>query len=352
MSLLDKILSKAINNKFLTDEEIAFLLDLNIDEQRKELFKAARKMREKYFKNKIFLYGFVYFSTYCRNKCNFCYYRKENNNSIRYRKSLDEILAIADALKKSGVHLLDLTMGEDPYFLSRGREGYNELIEIVKAVKEKTKLPLMISPGIVPKDVLNDLSKVGANWYACYQETHSIDLYKKMRVEQSYEERWNIKVFAKKIGMLVEEGLLTGIGDTTGDILLSLKKMNDLKADQVRVMTFVPQKGTPLEHKIVQSNIREINLIAVMRLLFPNKLIPASLDVEGINGLKERLNAGANVVTSIIPPKNGLAGVSQSTLDISEGYRTVSGVVPILNECGLEKASLNEYRNWIGEKLI
>lgn len=49
-----------------------------------------------------------------------------------------------------------------------------------------------------------------------------------------------------------------------------------------------------------------------MRLLFPDKLIPASLDVDGISGLELRLMAGANVVTSIIPPNEGLAGVAQS----------------------------------------
>jgi len=88
-----------------------------------------------------------------------------------------------------------------------------------------------------------------------------------------------------------------------------------------------------------------------MRLVFPDKLIPASLDVEGIQGLKERLDAGANVVTSIIPPEAGLAGVSQSTLDICEGYRTVPGVTPVLEECGLTPATLAEYRDWLANKL-
>lgn len=345
---LDEILDKAIlQSDGISDAEIAYLLDLKDEASREKMFEAARLVRERSFEDKIFLYGFVYFSTYCRNQCTFCYYRCANDDSPRYRKSMDEILEIAEALTDSGVHLLDLTMGEDPYYVSCGKEGYNRLVEIVKKVKEKSGLPLMISPGVVPEQVLARLKTAGAEWYACYQETHTRALYDSMRLNQPYEDRWNKKIYAKHHGMLVEEGLLIGIGDQTQDVVHSLRQMKVLQADQVRTMTFVPQKGTPLSEVTALNNCREVNLIAVMRLLFPNKLIPASLDVEGIHGLKARLNAGANVVTSIIPPQSGLAGVSQSTLDISEGYRTVTGVTPILTECGLRPATKAEYAAWV-----
>ena len=78
----------------------------------------------------------------------------------------------------------------------------------------------------------------------------------------------------------------------------------------------------------------ELLTIAAMRLAMPDRLIPASLDVDGIRGLERRLEAGANVVTSIVPPTVGLAGVSQAELDIDEGYRTVAGVLPHLDAAG------------------
>ena len=40
---------------------------------RQELFAAAREVRERNFGTKIFTYGFVYFSTHCKNNCSFCY---------------------------------------------------------------------------------------------------------------------------------------------------------------------------------------------------------------------------------------------------------------------------------------
>ena len=38
-------------------------------------------------------------------------------------------------------------------------------------------LPVMVSPGVVPHEVLAGLRARGADWYALYQETHSRELY-------------------------------------------------------------------------------------------------------------------------------------------------------------------------------
>ena len=64
-----------------------WILGLSEPNQVQEVFKAARKLREKYFGNRVFLYGFLYFSTYCGNSCEFCLYRKNNSAAVRYRKS-------------------------------------------------------------------------------------------------------------------------------------------------------------------------------------------------------------------------------------------------------------------------
>lgn len=342
---LDQILNKAIVNEPLGKEEILYLLNLKTEDDTEKLFSAAREMRGRYFGNDIFLYGFIYFSTYCRNDCAFCFYRRSNKVSPRYRKTKAEIIDTAGQLTESGVHLLDLTMGEDPHYFTDG--NFDELLEITSAVKEKTGMPLMISPGVVPRDILARFSEIGVDWYACYQETHNRQLYAGMRLHQSFDERYNLKKYAHELGMLSEEGLLVGIGETAEDLYCSFCAMKDLAADQIRVMSFVPQEGTPLAAVEVMPRLREMLVIAIMRLLFPDRLIPASLDVDGIMGLKKRLNAGANVITSIIPPKGGLLGVSQSTLDIEEGGRTVVGTEPILEECGLRIAPSQAYRQWV-----
>jgi len=343
---LDQILTKACRQEKFSPGEIGYLLERQESSELDLLFSAARHLRRQHFQNKVFLYGFLYFSTWCRNDCTFCYYRRSNDVSKRYRKSEEEILEAALELTKSGVHLLDLTLGEDPVFFHR-ENGFGYLAELIKKVKVATNLPIMISPGVVPENVLKLLSEAGADWYACYQETHNEELFRRLRTNQSYEARLASKKHGQMAGLLVEEGIMVGIGETTADIAHSLENMENIKAHQVRVMSFVPQPGTPLENALTPPRTRELAVIAVLRLLFPDRLIPASLDVDGVEGLQARINAGANVITSLIPPELGLAGVAQNSKDIKEGHRTVFGVLPLLEEMGMQAATVTEYKNWL-----
>ena len=343
---LISILDKAEKGGRLTKEEIAFILELRQKDQIDALFNMACALRHKYFGNKILLYGFLYISTYCRNNCNFCYYRASNRESRRYRKEEAEIIKTAVELARSGVNLIDLTMGEDPGFFNDREQSFEPLIRLVKEVKTATHLPIMVSPGVVPEQVLEKLAKAGADWYACYQETHNRELFKKLRPGQDYDTRFNTKKLARKYGLSIEEGILVGVGETPGDIADTIEVMRTLEADQVRAMNFVPQKNTPMSNYPLPDPMKELLIIALMRLVFPGKFIPATLDVEGLAGLKRRLEAGANVVTSIVPPQQGLAGVAQSFLDIDNAHRTTRSVLPILESCGLKRVSGGQWAKW------
>ncbi|MCK4764614.1 MAG: methylornithine synthase PylB [Candidatus Aminicenantes bacterium] len=353
MQKIEKILNKTLRLEKLTKAELASLLEIREKKQVAALFKTARKLRTKFFRDKIYIYGFLYISTYCRNNCRFCFYRSENKDSLRYRKNESEIIDSALRLTESGVHLIDLTMGEDPEFFdyrdkNRGVSGtgFANLLRLVESVKKASGLPLMVSPGVVEEQVLEELAGAGADWYACYQETHNLSLFKELRPGQNYEKRLQTKLLAHKYGLLTEEGVLAGVGETAADMVDSIAVMESLKTDQVRAMNFVPRKGTPMENFRVDDPLREMIYTAVMRLVFPDRSIPATLDVEGLSGLKKRLNAGANVVTSIVPPERGLAGVAQSCLDIDDNRRSISGVLAVAAECGLRAASLNDYLDW------
>jgi methylornithine synthase len=306
------------------------------------VFAAARELRARHSGDAVFLYGFVYFSTYCRNECAFCYYRADNELSPRYRKTTEEVVEICRDLAGSGVVLLDLTMGEDPVI--HDEPGNAALVGLVAAVADGAGLPVMISPGVLPEAALGELREAGADWYALYQETHTRELYDRLRIGQPFEARAAARAAARRAGLMVEDGLLTGIGDSAAERARSIAAMRTAGWEQVRVMTFVPQTGTPLEGASPVGDADELLTIAAMRLAMPDRFIPASLDVDGIAGLERRLEAGANVVTSIVPPTVGLAGVSQAELDIDEGYRTVHGVLPHLARLGLRPAGVEEYR--------
>jgi len=345
-SSLDKILTKAEEETPLTNSELLTLLSLQSPSELNRLFSTARNLRQRYFGEKVFLYGFIYFSTYCRNNCIFCASRASNQTAKRYRKTEDEVIDAALRLAESGVHLMDLTMGEDPFYC-RSDDRYKALLELTVRVKSETGLPVMISPGVVPHSLLTAFAREGIEWYACYQETHNRELFADLRPGQDYDSRLSTKYFAHETGLLIEEGILTGVGESLADIVNSIRAMQTMNVDQARIMRFIPQAGTPMEFQPVSPKTSEMKTIAVFRLVFPDRLIPASLDIDGLENLAARLQAGANVITSLIPPFMDLSGVSQSSLGIEEGIRSVTSVLPVLEELHLHSGTPSDYIGWI-----
>lgn len=340
------ILEKACREEELNTRDVVRLLSIHDERELQALHDAAGWVRRRHFGNEIYLYGFLYLSTFCRNGCAFCYFRADNTQCNRYRKSTEEIVQAARRLEQSGVHLLDLTMGEDPFF-HRQPEGFASLLDMVRTVRSATSLPLMLSPGVLPYGVLQKMKQAGVSWYACYQETYSRKLFTALRRGQSFDRRMEAKRNAQRLGLLTEEGILCGVGERHSDLAQSLLTMSGLGFDQLRAMTFVPQAGTPMESHRSEDPDMELKIIAILRLLNPAQLIPASLDVGGLRGLRQRLRAGANVVTSIVPPGCGLSGVANHALDIENFNRTVERIGSEIESLGLEKGSLNGYRNWI-----
>ncbi len=343
---LGRILDRILNGGRPGTMECHQILRIEDPKLQEQVFETARKVRQCHFGHNVFLYGFLYFSTFCRNACRFCNYRSSNDQSPRHRKSPDEIIAAAKHFS-SQVHLIDLTMGEDPAFFDASGDGFADLIDLVREVKLVSKLPIMVSPGVVPRHVLEKLAAAGADWFACYQETHNPSLFSRLRTGQHYDARWQSKSAAQRAGLLVEEGILCGVGESNEDVLTSLDAMWRLGADQVRVMQFVPQPGTPMADTPVHGHQRELQIVALLRLLFPDRLIPASLDVEGLSGLESRLMAGANVITSLVPPGAGFTGVSQCDLDIDTAKRAPAAIVPVLQRCNLKTATQQAYQQWV-----
>jgi methylornithine synthase len=317
------------------------LLDLRPGRELEQLFATARSIRERYWGNAIFLYGFVYFSTHCRNQCAFCGYHG-SSKVPRYRLGEAEILDISSRLEQDGVHLVDLTMGEDPYYMKDGR-----LASLVRSVRKETALPIMVSPGVLGRKELQDIQRAGADWYACYQETHNPELFSRLRPGQDFHTRMRSKAVAKKEGMLVEEGVMLGVGESALDLCNSMAIMREMGAAQVRAMSFVPQPGSPMANVQPGPSRRESIMIALLRIMFPNIMIPASLDVEGLDGLRARLDAGANLVTSIIPSDCGLGGVANPTLDVGNGHRSATAVRRMLGDMDLRPGTVGEYSRYV-----
>jgi methylornithine synthase len=340
---LDRLGEKVIEGFQLSDDILRTLLSLESEEELEKLYHAARTVRDHHFGNRVFLNCFIYFSTHCKNQCSFCYYNCKNEIR-RYRLTKEEIKETCRSLKGAGFHMIDLTMGEDPYYY----EDPDRFVELVQIVKEELEIPIMISPGVLDNLTLLKAREKGADFFALYQETYDTELYQKLRIGQPFDGRVSARSFAKEKGYCIEDGILTGVGNDIESTILSLKGMKTNDPDMVRVMTFLPQEGTPLSDFKDKSIISELKIISILRLMFPECLIPASLDLEGIDGMVPRLNAGANIVTSILPSDSRLEGVANYDREFEERDRDIKSVIKRLESMGMTPAQQVEFESVLG----
>jgi methylornithine synthase len=345
-----QLIEEAINGAFartpLDPDVMATILSLPPTETKlaEIVFEAARELRHVFFGEVVFLYGFVYLSTHCRNDCSFCNYRASNGALKRYRKEPSEIVDAALELAESGVNLIDLTLGEDSFYLSG--KGYESLLRVIEKVSKNQTMPVMLSPGVLDDTRLAEAKSAGATWYALYQETHNRTLFRRLRPGQDFMERLEAKNRALEAGLLIEDGILIGVGASPLDLVYSIQSMVLNKASQLRAMAYTPVPGGLSPEPGVDRGWQELLAIACMRLAKPEALIPASLDVDGLAGLEPRLMAGANVVTSIVPPFKGLRGVASMDLDIDNSNRRPEKVMERLDKLDLRAGNVEYYYNF------
>jgi len=110
-------------------------------------------------------------------------------------------------------------MGESEYMHQHNVEYVQKLCDIISDIKIQTGLPVMISPGVVHGWALKQIADTGADWYACYQETHNQELFSQLRPGQDYQKRLSVKQTASELNMLIEEGILCGVGETFDDLI-------------------------------------------------------------------------------------------------------------------------------------
>ncbi|HPU67949.1 MAG TPA: [FeFe] hydrogenase H-cluster radical SAM maturase HydE, partial [Clostridiales bacterium] len=76
--MLKLLIDKLEKENRLTKEEFAILIDNATEEVRQYLFSKARKIKERYFGNKIYIRGLIEFTNYCKNDCYYCGIRRSN----------------------------------------------------------------------------------------------------------------------------------------------------------------------------------------------------------------------------------------------------------------------------------
>ena len=297
---VENIVNKLYHTKTASNAELKLLIDTD---ENSHLFKKAMERRVEYYKKDVYIRGLIEFTNYCKNNCYYCGIRCGNKNVNRYRLSEDEILDCAKKGYKLGFRTFVLQGGEDPYFTD------DKICSIVSSLRNKyPDCAITLSIGEKSYDSYKAYFEAGANRYLLRHETANEEHYSKLHPQDmSFKNRIDCIKSLKQIGYQAGSGFMVGSPyQVLDNLVLDLRFLEQIQPDMIGIGPFLPHIDTPFGKYEKGSFKRCLNLIAILRLMFPYALIPSTTALSTIHpkGRQMGLMAGANVVMPNLSPKN------------------------------------------------
>ncbi len=290
---------KLYNEHTLPDDE--FLVLLGTDMYDKDLFAYADSVRKEVYGDRVYVRGLIEFSNYCRNNCYYCGIRAGNSQAVRYRLSKEEILTCCREGYELGMRTFVLQSGEDPYYTD------DMICDLVSSIrKQHPDCAVTLSIGEKSRESYQQYYDAGARRYLLRHEAACDSLYRKLHPEcMSAEHRKQCLFDLKAIGYQVGAGFMVGAPyQTPGDILCDLRFLQTLDPDMIGIGPYLTHNRTPFHTFENGSLTLTLRLLAVLRLMFPHALLPATTALATIapDGREKGLKAGANVVMPNLSP--------------------------------------------------
>ena len=329
------LLIEKLNNTHSLNKDEALQLIKQGAQHKNLLFALAQQTAQKSFGRQIFVRGLIEFTNYCKNDCYYCGIRRSNKNAARYRLTQEEILECCHAGYGLGFRTFILQGGED-YFYSD-----DDIAAIVRAIKaQHPDCAVTLSIGERSRKTYALWKKAGADRYLLRHETANCAHYAKLHpAELSAKNRQNCLYTLKELGYQAGAGFMVGspyqTAENLADDLIFLQK---LRPQMIGIGPFIPHHDTPFKDEPAGSVELTLVMLAVLRLLFPHVLLPATtaLGTLAPGGRLLGIKAGANVIMPNLSPQN----VRGKYLLYDNKLHTGAEAAEALNELQREVASI------------
>ena len=292
-----------------------------------ELTDRARAVCDEVYGRRVFLRGLIEISNHCKNNCLYCGIRREARCQ-RYRLSEEQILDCCRTGHALGFRTFVLQGGEDGWFTDE------VLCHIIASIKcEFPDSAVTLSLGERGRESFRRLREAGADRYLLRHETADRDHYAYLHPsDMSFDHRMQCLRDLKELGFQVGCGFMVGSpGQTLESIKKDLQFLVDFQPDMVGIGPFIPAAGTPFEQERAGSVELTIRLLAIIRLLLPKVLLPATtaLGTLSSQGRERAIEAGANVVMPNLSPSDTRALYAIYNNKLSTGSEAAETVADI-----------------------
>jgi 2-iminoacetate synthase len=319
------ILEKAACAEGISLNESAALLNITDPEILDQLFRTAKKVKEKIYGNRLVLFAPMYLTNSCVNNCLYCAFRRDNREIKRKTLTLDEIETEAEFLIKQGQKRLLLVAGEHPK--SAALNFIGDAIERIYSININGNniRRLNINTAPLSLDNFKILKNFGIGTYQCFQETYHYETYMKMHpIGPKRDYAWRLYAMDRALQAGIDDvgiGALFGLTPYKFETLALLSHAFDLDTKfgigphTISIPRLEPALNAPaaLNPPFAVDDLSFKKLIAVIRLAVPYTGIILSTREKAetrrdlFNVGVSQISAGSRTSPGSYKPANGSA---------------------------------------------
>ena len=264
-------------------------------EEQERLFSLARARRGQFFPdNAAEVRSVVELSNVCTQQCEYCGMGRPG--SPKYLISRQEFVERAGVLCAAGRRVLLLQAGEN-----RSPAFVEHVCACLREVRRRSpELQFIVCIGNLHPEQYRQLRQAGADRYILKFETSNPQLYARVKPRDTLAERLACLEDLLALGFKVGSGNIVGLpGQSLDDLVADLLFAGRYPLAMVSCSVFIPGEGSRLRDQRPGRADWALNTIALMRIMYPNRLIPTTSPLERVtkDGQFLGLMAGANTVT-------------------------------------------------------
>ncbi len=278
-SRVREIIAKGLDKQPLDVAETAALLQTNDPELIEEMFEAARTLKKTVYGNRIVLFAPLYIGNHCVNDCEYCAFKRTNEDAVRRTLTQPEVAQQVVALEDQGHKRLILVFGEhvkyDPQFMAdtvrtvyATTSGHGEIRRV-----NINAAPLNVDGYKIMKDA-------GIGTYQVFQETYHHETYARVHPAgtRKADYMWRLDSLHRAMEAGCDDvgvGVLFGLYDWRFETLglvshaLDLQRRYGVGPHTISFPRLQPANNVDIDQYSLVNDDDFKRLIAVLRLAVP-----------------------------------------------------------------------------------
>ncbi len=268
-NILDIALEKGLSGAGLSPDEARVFIS-SAAASLYEMLSVTERVRQRHKGIEINLCSIVNAkSGLCKEDCSFC------SQSVNYSTGVEEypmqgaeeIVRAADEAKSAGAREFSIVTSGTGI---NKEADISTLEQALISMKSGVNVERCASLGIMKRETLGRLKHAGLESFHHNLET-SRSFFHNVCTTHDYDDDVNTIRTAKELGLKVCSGGIFGIGETWDDRIELASTLKELDVDSIPINFLNPRPGTPLQGASNLTPIECLKIIALFRVMLPQK---------------------------------------------------------------------------------